>query len=456
MKRIFAHFSAHFALLLSISYFFNLTNANAQNIQKLSLAEAIQKGLSQNFDIQIEKRNIEIAHNNNNWGQAGRYPNINLNFTQGNVYNNVVNPAAFQAGTVYNNNILPLVTMDWAIFDGFAINITKKRLENLEAQAEGNTRIVIENAVQNIIRTYYNVVLASEFEKILKQNLNLSRDTYEYVQFKKSLGNAVTADVLLEKSNYLTDSSNYINQQLIYRNATRDLNVLMGEIDMNKTYELTDRLNFSDLNYNLQDLEEKMFATNSNLQTLRITQEILKNDIGLRKSDMLPRIGILFNGSYNINRQDLSNAIFPDGRPRANNTAKTQNAFINLTFTMPVFNGGIIRRGIQNAEIIAKNGETRIEALKNQLRRDLTNNYELYNLRRQQVKIAEENRIAAQTNLRLSEEKFRNGSINAFDYRILQQNYLNVAFSEQQAIFNYIDANTILLRLTGGILSDRK
>lgn len=451
MKATFTVFMLSCMLMVLVA-----SPAMSQSTQKLSLVEAIQKGLSQNFDIQIEKRNIEIAHNNNDWGQAGKYPNINLNFTQGNVYSNVINPAAFQAGTILNNNLVPLVTLDWTLFDGFAVNISKKRFENLEAQAEGNSRIVIENSVQNIMRTYYNALLAREFEKILKQALDLSRDKYDYVQFKKSLGNAVTGDVLLEKSNYLTDSSNYINQQLIYRNTIRDLNVLMGETDMSKQYELTDNLTFNDLNYNVQDLEDKMFASNANLQTLQITQEILKNDIGLRKADALPRIGLLFNGSYNVNRQDLSNATFLDGRTRPNNTAQTQNIFANITFTVPIFNGGIIRRAVQNAEILAKNGETRIEALKNQLRRDLINNYELYNLRRQQVKIASENRIAAQTNLRLSEEKYRNGSINAFDFRILQENYLNVAFNEQQAIFNFIDANTVLLRLTGGILSDKK
>jgi outer membrane protein TolC len=424
--------------------------------EKLSLIEAIQKGLANNFDIQIEKRSIAIANINNDWGQAGKYPTITLNATQGNVYNNVVNPASFLQGTVLNNNIVPSLALDWTIFDGFAININKKRLENLEAQSKGNARIVIENTVQNIIRTYYSAVLASELINILKQGMDLSRDTYEYVLFKKEVGNAVTADVLLERSNYLTDSSAYINQQLIYRNTLRDLNVLLGETDVEKTYELTDRLIFNNVDYNLKDLEEKMFASNANLQTLRITQEILKNDVALRRGDFMPRVGLNINGSYNINRQDLSNAIFPGGATRENNTARTTNIFANITFSVPLYNGGIIQRALQTAKVAEKIGEIRIESLKNQLRRDLANNYELYNLRKQQVQIAVENKNAAQTNLQLAEEKFRNGSINSFDYRILQQNYLNIAFSEQQAIFNFIDANTALLRLTGGIIAERK
>ncbi|MBK7649915.1 MAG: hypothetical protein IPJ20_03020 [Flammeovirgaceae bacterium] len=44
----------------------------------LSLARAVQVGLKNNFDIQIGALNLDIAKNNNNWGQAGLYPTIKL------------------------------------------------------------------------------------------------------------------------------------------------------------------------------------------------------------------------------------------------------------------------------------------------------------------------------------------------------------------------------------------
>jgi outer membrane protein TolC len=50
--------------------------SNAQDT--LSLARAIQIGLQNNFDVQIGNLNVDIAKNNNNWGQAGRLPTINL------------------------------------------------------------------------------------------------------------------------------------------------------------------------------------------------------------------------------------------------------------------------------------------------------------------------------------------------------------------------------------------
>ncbi|MFN9499751.1 MAG: TolC family protein, partial [Chryseotalea sp.] len=63
-------------------YFFFLsllfTAALVQAQERLSLEAAIAKGLSNNFEVNITKLSLDAAKLNNNWGQAGRYPTINL------------------------------------------------------------------------------------------------------------------------------------------------------------------------------------------------------------------------------------------------------------------------------------------------------------------------------------------------------------------------------------------
>ena len=54
--------------------------ASAQDA--LSLSDAIQMGLQRNYDIQIQQKSVQIASNNNSWGEAGRYPTISLNLNQ--------------------------------------------------------------------------------------------------------------------------------------------------------------------------------------------------------------------------------------------------------------------------------------------------------------------------------------------------------------------------------------
>ena len=50
----------------------------------LSLQQAIEIGLQKNFDIQLTQKNVAINQLMNNWGEAGRLPQVNINIGQNN------------------------------------------------------------------------------------------------------------------------------------------------------------------------------------------------------------------------------------------------------------------------------------------------------------------------------------------------------------------------------------
>ena len=64
-----------FCILLFIPFY--LTGQDS-----LSLGEAIQIGLKKNYDILLSSKNIEINTLFNNWGEAGRLPQVNTNINQ--------------------------------------------------------------------------------------------------------------------------------------------------------------------------------------------------------------------------------------------------------------------------------------------------------------------------------------------------------------------------------------
>ncbi|WP_448518170.1 TolC family protein [Rhodoflexus sp.] len=423
--------------------------------ESLTLSDAIARTLNQNFGIRIQQQNVAAAQLNNTQGQAGRYPTIAINISQNNVQNSIVNPAAFIQGDIRNFSIQPTASINWVIFDGFRINLTKQRLEELEKLSRGNARIVVEDAIQAVIVAYYDAVRLRERVKISEKVLKTSRDIYEYSLLKQEVGKAVITDVLLEKNNYLADSSNLLVQQVQLKAAIRNLNVLMATADVNKTYILTDSLVFEDFDYSYEDLRDKMFSSNSNLEAQLHNQELLSNNVGLAKSELRPNLSLFSAYTYNRNRQNLENAKFIDGRPRPNNTAATSTITGGITFNMPIFAGGQLRRAVETAQIEEQAGAFAVDNLKLALERDLADAYDLYNLRRQLVKIARENKAAAETNLNLAAERYRTGSINAFEYRILQNTFADIAFGEVQAIFNLLEAKTLLMRLTGTILTEK-
>ncbi len=149
----------------------SLTSLRAQEREPLSLSDAIQVGLSENFGIRIEQQNVAVARVNNTWGAAGRWPTINLSVSQNNNFRNVDNPASFLQGLTISNDVTPFVGVSWILFDGFRVVANRERLQALERLSEGNAQVVIENAVQGIITQYYLVQLEQQRLEVLEQSI---------------------------------------------------------------------------------------------------------------------------------------------------------------------------------------------------------------------------------------------------------------------------------------------
>ncbi len=430
--------------------------------EPLSLSDAISLGLERNFDIRIEQKNVLVAETNNNWGEAGRYPTITLNLNQNNSINdNVKTASPFQLQDItVSNSVNPGANINWTIFDGFKVNMTKRRLEQLQAESEGNASIVIANNLQGIVLGYYLATLEQERLREFKKQLILSRDKYAYVKAGYDIGTSVTSDLLLEEGNFLTDSVNFINQQLAFRNAVRNLNVLIGETEVDKSYVFTDDLNVVFPDYQYEDLEAKLFNNNVDLQKQYISQSLLGTGIQLAKAERYPTLSLSSGLSQNRSRVDLSNAQFPgqDGTsspgPADPLTARTDSYFANFTLSFTLFNGGKINRAIKNVIVQEDIGNIRIEKMENSLQRDLMEAYDRYQVRKQLYGINVKREDAAKTNLEITSEKFKNGSINSFDYRIVQNNYLSASILKLQSLFNLLDSKIELMRLTGGLIAE--
>ncbi len=435
----------------------------------LSLSDAIQLGLQRNYDIQIEQANVYIAENNNTWGQAGRWPTINLNLDQNNSITDnvkVASPFALK-GEIYAHSLTPSVNVNWILFDGFRISMNKRRLEQLQAESRGNASIVIANTIQSIILGYYLAVLETQRLGEFRKQLTLSKDKYTYLETKSDLGIAVTSELLLEEGNYLTDSVNVINQNLAYRNAVRNLNVLLAEPNADMEYVLKDSLIYDRSNYAFVDLKNKMLSENVDLRKQYLSQSIMNTNSDIARADRYPSLALNAGASRNMGRNNLSRTSLGAAQqdslaqnPNANFqpdflnplSSTTNNYFANFTLSFTLFNGGKINRAIQNAEVQEDIASMRVDQLELSLERNLRAAFDRYQIRNQLYAINKRRVEAAQINLDISKEKYQNGSINSFDYRIVQNNYLAAATQELQALYNMIDSKVELMRLTGGLV----
>ena len=431
--------------------------------RQLSLGEAIGVGLQRNYGILIEKKNVEVSENNNEWGASGRLPTVTLNASSNNSIQNTEGErfnAGLGAFPFEQNNqrfyvAQPGLNVNWTLFQGNKAIISKRRFDQLEAESIKNADVIVANTVQAIISAYYLAVLEEDRLDEFQRQLMLSNDKYEYIKTKRDLGGAATSDVLLEENNFLTDSSNVLNQKLAVNNAFRNLNVILAESDMEKRYELTDSLTVDEMTYLLSDLQSAAFSENIDLQKIYLSQAILKSATSERRSERFPTLD--FNGGYNWNRSvtDLTRANSSDPtfqRPLNPLVSKGGTYFANFTLSFNLFDGKRINRAIRNAMVQEDIGNLRVDQLKQTISKDLLDAYDQYQVRRQLYEINKRRSAAAEINLQNSQEKFRNGSINSFDFRDVQNNKLTASIQELQAIYNLIDSKITLMRLTGGLL----
>ncbi len=440
----FSNISISFLLIALLS--FNLSRAQ----ETISLSEAISTSLKNNFDIKIQELSKEVAQRNNSWGQAGRFPSINFSLAQNNSLRDVNNPAAFLQGVTTSRNISPSVSLNWILFDGFRVNISKERLENIQIETEGNAEIVVQNTLQAVILGYYQVLLEKDRLGVFKQVLDLSRDRYNYLKLKREIGSAVTADVLIEKESYLADSASFLTQEVNLKNAIRNLNFLLTNEEIDKEYIFSDSLNQNFKVYQFSDLADKMYSSNANLKKEYITQKILDNDVRLAKADIYPRLSIDAFYSYTSDRLNLERANISVENPII--SAQTSNAGINFTLSFTLFNGGRIKRAIKNTIAQHQIGSVKVDQMKLQLTRDLKFAYDLYTTRVKLNGIAKEREDASKVNLTIFNERFKTGVVNSFDFRDVQMRYLQSALARLQATYDLIEADVSILRLTGGIV----
>ncbi len=416
--------------------------------QPLTLAGAIAKGLENNFQIRIAGQNFNIAALTNAQGTVGRWPSITMGLNNINRYDNTPEldstNFSFKRDDTYSNSLTPYVNVRWLLFDGLSVTMNKQKLDLLEEYSAGYSAIVVENTLQAIILGYYNALLEQERQRVLNEVKNLSGDRYRYETMRKELGSSVTFDVLQAKNSFLSDSTNYLLQELNVKNAFLRLNLLLGE-PPSVQFSLTDSFQVELQQYILTDLMEKMLSSNTNLLNQYVNQEILKKSVRISKSDLWPTLSMnagmdLTQGWYDFNKNEANTYLF--------------DYYANFSLSFNLFNGGNTWRAIKTARINEQIGTLQMQELKQTLENLLVTQFELYRIRQQLLQVAQLNMESAQLNMQIATDKYRNGTINSFNFRDVQLIYLNAASKKLNAIYDLIDSQTELLRLTGGIIQN--
>ena len=415
--------------------------------QTLSAKEAVALALENNFKVRIAEKQIEIADKNNNWMEAGMFPTITIGASLNNtIQDNTNNPFTFTPGIILSQGITPSLTANWNLFSGLSMFITNDRLELLEQQSNGNSLAVIETTVQDVLKAYYTAGLQKERMLLFSTLKEYSRKRMAYYELKEKYSKSSSLELLQFRNQYLTDSTNYLVQEISYQNAMRNLLLIMNNSADSipvRFPELTDKLEISFPLVDFDKALEEMKSNNQNLKNQYISLELQKTATNYQRTFLYPTLSFQagITPSYFWFREikdDLLEA-----------QTQTLQYYGNFNLRYNLFNNWKAKRSYDVAKIQEEIATLNTESIEQSLATTLRNVIELYKVRSKLVDISAENLNYASKAWDLAQKRFELGTLTSIELATFQNNYQNTLIQHYENQFNKMDTFLEIYKLTG-------
>lgn len=418
------------------------------SLQVLTLKDAINIGMQNNYSIRIARNEEAISTNNYSLGNAGFLPDVVATAGQSKRIEDskqVFSGSGIPSRTSSNaqtTNSNASTNLNWTIFDGFKMFTTYDKLQELNKLGRSQTRAEVESSVAQIIVAYYNIIQQQKTLNVLENTLEVSEQRIQIAETKKDLGSGSEYDLLQARTDYNADKAALIRQKVALNNAKILLTRLIGD-DPNASFRVNETIDL-DSQLSLANLRQKAMDNNVDLIIARNNQNVAKLEIKEIDAERYPTIDL--NVGYSYSKTQSGSSFFEFSRSNGLN--------YGISATFDLFNGFDIDRRKQNAQIQYKNAQIALDDQKQQLLADLSSEYTNYIQSFQLVKLEQENLQYARQSLDIALERFKLGTIDSIELRESQRTLIDAESRLIDAQYQAKQAETELLRLSGNLVND--
>ena len=441
MKRLFI---GMFSLL-------GLTAVQAQTPDsvEVNLDKVLEIALSDNADIQVANKTIELKKYAKKETISGLFPTVSVSATG--TKNIIVATMAMamgdqvikvQMGRPYNYALtataaVPLVAPQlWK-----SIEVSEEQVQLAIEQARGSK----VNTIAQVKNAYYSLMLARDSYQALLAGYRTAERNAEETKKKFELGSVseydkLTADVQLESI-----KPNLLQAQNGIKLAEMQLKVLMG-IDVNEPMKFTGEL---------KDYEEGLFADlmslkndtkledNTNVRQLEIQERMLRLSEKINRLGYLPTLALAFQSGYSAMPSEFN----PFKAPYYG------SASINLSFSWTLFDGLSKYMKSKQNKFQLENLDIQKENLMRQLELSVTSSLNNIETAAEQVVSNKENVYSAERAYNISEKRYEIGSGTMLELNSSESNLLNARLQYVQSIYNFLSNRATLEQTLGKVVT---
>ena len=435
-------------LVRSVLYSASLLFGYSLQAQKvLTLEDAIATALKNNYDILLSKNDSAVAALDYSYRNAVFLPRLNAttgaNWTANNQRQDF-NNGTKREGDVKTNSYTASVTLNWTLFDGMKMFVTRDKASELIRLGELGIKNQVINTVADVVNNYYNIVRQKQQLKAIEEQMSISQTRVDLSQRKLDIGVGAKPDVLQSKVDLNAQKAAQLLQETLIQQLKESLNQYMN-VFAGSEYDVSDSIPIN-TNLSLGEIQNSLDKTNPSLQILKKNIDIANLTLKERKAERLPVVS--FNSAYNFSRTNNDIALNP-ALPIFN---RNRGFNYGLTAQLPILNNRNNNRLIKQATLDINYQQLVLINQKSLLNLGVLNAFKDYELQKKALTLEESNILLAKENVSIILETYKLGSATYLQLREAQKSLEDAYNRLIAARYNTKLAETELMRLKGDLV----
>ena len=414
--------------------------------QIMTLKDCLETGIRESYQIRLVNISEEKAANNDSWAYAGGMPTVSVSGSySGSIASNDATLKS-DGSTVSNRGVLDhtlnaQVRADWTVFEGFSIQATRDRMQELHNQGTIQTRITLEDYIASLTTEYYNLVKQTIHLKNLEYATALSRERLRITSERYDMGGNSRLDMQQAQVYFNSDSAKSLKQHESLASANIRINRLMSNQDLRSVHVAADTAITLLLGLDYESLYDDMMKVNASLLKAESNRTIARMDRKTVQSRNYPYLRL--NASYGITQNYYGNSTYTDRLNWGPNFGATVG--MNLIT-------GKQRTQERNALLDEMNADITVEQLELQLRANLDDFWQAYQNNLMLLELQEQNLKAAQETMDIAQERYLLGNLSGIEMREAQKSLLDAEESLLQVQYDTKVCEISLLQISGRIM----
>ena len=412
----------------------------AQDTQplKLTLDQALEIALSENYTIKIADMTVEKTGYAKKGSYASLYPNINISGSYQRTLQKQVMVMDMGGQTMEikvgrDNNISTSATASMPLVNASLWESLKLSAMDVEMAVE-QARSSRISMIKQVKQAFYAVLLAQESYKVMSQVYENAQKNFEKADQRYNVGKASEVERLRAQVTMMSAEPNVSSAENAVLLATWQLKAVMG-LALDTEVEV-----IGDLNNYTQELltpyvSEDDLSNNSSLMQLDIQDRMLESTIRMQKKQYIPTLAASINYNYSA-MGDKELSWFPSS------TAA-------LSLSLPVFDGLQKHYTIKQTKVTRNMLALQREDTERNLRIAIRNYNDQMALCVKNYEAANATVSVAQKTYDISEKMFEVGKATMVELNDAQLALAQAQLTEAQAIYNFMVTRAVLDELIG-------